>query len=62
MPRKSPPQELPELVADMTAEDIAFELAQLSWDHGRVYHAIKLDEPVRDYLVSALTRQTTRRD
>ena len=46
----------------MTPEDIAFELAQLSFDHGRVFHAVKLDADVRDYLVGALTRHATRRD
>ena len=43
-----------ELDGNLTADDIAYELAQLSFHHGRIFHSVKLDEDVRDYQVRRL--------
>jgi hypothetical protein len=62
MPRRPPVREPPpELDADMTAGDIADELRRLHFDRNE-FSAIKIDKPVRDYLVAALSaRHAARR-
>jgi hypothetical protein len=61
--RRRPPvhEPPPELDADMTAGDIADELRRLNFDDNE-FSAIKIDKPVRDYLVNTLTaRHAARR-
>jgi hypothetical protein len=47
----------PELSAEMTASDIVYELENLRFGPNE-FRQIKIDEPVRDYLI---TRLATRR-
>lgn len=62
MPRRTPHRELPELDCDMTPGDICAELQQLTFNGDQQFSAVKIDEQVRDYLVSALSaRHISRR-
>jgi hypothetical protein len=56
-PIKEPATTTPELTSDMTPQDIAFELKELTFAPNQC-RQIKLDEPVRDWL---LTRFPIRR-
>ena len=54
-------REPPELDAHMTASDLVDELQRLRFDRHQ-FNAIKIDEPVRDYLVASLARHVTHRE
>ena len=63
MPRRPPAnrEPPPELDGTLTAGDLAWELCQLDFQRC-TFNAVRIDEDVRDYLVTRLTRQATRRD
>jgi hypothetical protein len=51
----------PQLDGEMTRQDLIFELSQLEFrDHSQL-RKVKMDEPVRDFIVNALSARQPRR-